>query len=256
MTAPQLFDLTGRVALITGGSRGLGEEIAEGLGEAGATLMLVARRESWLGPAVERMHNAGFRCESALCDVSDAPSVAAAVAKTIRHFGRIDILINNAGVTWGAPAEDMPVERWRAVLDVNLTGAFLCARAAGRDMIRHRSGVILNVSSVAGLRAMPGGVHSAGYVASKGGLIALTRELAAKWAPLGIRVNCIAPGFFPSRMSEKVLEEVEVQVVERIPMGRIGKTGELKGIAVFLASDASSYITGQTIAVDGGATVT
>jgi len=256
MTAPRLFDLTGRIALITGGSRGLGEEIAEGLGEAGAALMLLARRDAWLGQTVERLRSSGLRCESALCDVADAASVAAAVANTIDRFGRIDILVNNAGVTWGAPAEEMPLDRWRAVLDVNLTGAFLCAQAAGREMIRQGSGVVLNVSSVAGLRAMPGGIHSAGYVASKGGLIALTRELAAKWAPSGIRVNCIAPGFFPSRMSEKALERVGTEVAGRIPMGRIGRTGELKGIAVFLASDASSYITGQTIAVDGGATVT
>lgn len=256
MTAPHLFDLTGRVAMITGGSRGLGEEIAEGLGEAGASLMLLARRETWLAPTVERLRAMGFPSEAALCDVADPASVAAAAGKTVERFGRIDILINNAGVTWGAPAEEMPIERWRAVLDVNLTGAFLCAQAAGREMIRQHAGVILNVSSVAGLRAMPGGVHSAGYVASKGGLIALTRELAAKWAPAGIRVNCVAPGFFPSRMSEKVLERVEAEVVQRIPMGRIGQAGELKGIAVFLSSDASSYITGQTIAVDGGATIT
>jgi NAD(P)-dependent dehydrogenase (short-subunit alcohol dehydrogenase family) len=256
MRAPQLFDLSGRVALVTGGSRGLGEEIAEALGEAGASLMLLARRETWLGPTVERLRAAGIQCESALCDVADPVSVAAAVRQTVEHFGKIDILINNAGITWGAPAEEMPLERWRSVLDTNLTGAFLCAQAAGREMLRRCSGVILNVSSVAGLRAMPGDIHSAGYVASKGGLIALTRELAAKWAPSGIRVNCIAPGFFPSRMSEKVLELVETAVVQRIPMGRIGQAGELKGIAVFLTSDASSYITGQTIAVDGGATIT
>jgi len=256
MTASRLFDLTGRVALITGGSRGLGEEIAEGLGQAGASLMLVARRPDWLGPAAARLRESGVPCDSALCDVADPASVAAAVTQTVERFGRIDILINNAGITWGAPAEDMPLDRWRGVLDVNLTGAFLCAQAAGREMIRQKSGAILNVSSVAGLRAMPGDIHSAGYVASKGGLIALTRELAAKWAPSGVRVNCIAPGFFPSRMSEKALEKVETAVAARIPMGRIGRPGELKGIAVFLCSEAASYITGQTIAVDGGATIT
>jgi gluconate 5-dehydrogenase len=256
MPPSHLFDLSGRVALITGGSRGLGEEIAEALGEAGASLMLVARRENWLQPAVERLRGRGIECQSALCDVSDAGSVAQSVRATLDHFAKIDILVNNAGVTWGAPAEEMELERWRNVLDVNLTGAFLCAQAIGREMIRQGSGVILNVASVAGLRAMPGGIHSAGYVASKGGLIALTRELAAKWARHGIRVNAIAPGFFPSRMSEKALDRVQAEVEQRIPMGRIGRAGELKGIAVFLASDASSYITGQTIAVDGGATVT
>ncbi len=148
----------------------------------------------------------------------------------------------------------MPLEKWQAVLDVNLTGAFLFAQAVGREMIRRRSGRIVNVASIAGLRAMPDEVHSAGYVAAKGGLIALTRELAAKWARYGIRVNAIAPGFFPSRMSEKILEQHQAALEKRIPMGRVGRAGELKGVAVFLASEASAYITGQTIAVDGGVT--
>jgi len=250
----QLFDLTGRTALITGGSRGLGEEIAEGLAEAGASLMLLARRETWLLPAVERFRARGFRCEGALCDAADPAAVSAAVARTLEVCGAIDILVNNAGITWGAPAEEMPLDKWRAVLDVNLTGAFLFAQAAGRDMIRRGKGSIINVASIAGLRAMPDAVHSAGYVASKGGLIALTRELAAKWAARGIRVNAIAPGFFPSRMTEKVLDQFQAQLERRIPMGRVGRAGELKGVAVFLASDASAYITGQTIVVDGGAT--
>ena len=250
-----LFELTGRVALITGGSRGLGEEIAAGFGEAGASLMLVARREQWLAPAVDALRARGFRSEGILCDVSDKASVEAAVGRAIEIYGRIDILVNNAGITWGAPAEDMPLEKWRAVLDVNLTGTFLFCQAAGREMIARGGGSIINVASIAGLRAMPGEVPSAGYVAAKGGMIALTRELAAKWARHGIRVNAIAPGFFPSRMTEKVLEQHQARLEERIPMGRIGRAGELKGVAVFLASDASSYITGQTIAVDGGVTI-
>ena len=197
----QLFDLAGQTALITGGSRGLGEEIAEGLAEAGAALMLLARRETWLAPAVERFRARGFHCEGALCDVADASAVAAAAGRTLELYGAIDILVNNAGVTWGAPAEEMPLEKWRAVLDVNLTGAFLFSQAVGREMIRRGQGRIINVASIAGLRGMPEGVHSAGYVASKGGLIALTRELAAKWARHGIRVNAIAPGFFPRSTS-------------------------------------------------------
>ena len=250
----RLFDLSGQAALVTGGSRGLGEEIAEGLGEAGASLMLLARREQWLGPAVERLRSLGMRCEGTVCDAADPAGVGEAVRKTVERYGAIDILVNNAGVTWGAPAEEMPLDRWQAVLDVNLTGAFLFSQAAGREMIRRGRGAILNVASVAGLRAMPDAVHSAGYVASKGGLIALTRELAVKWARHGIRVNAIAPGFFPSRMTEKVLEHFEAAIVERIPMRRTGSPGELKGVAVFLASAASSYITGQTIVVDGGGT--
>ena len=251
---PSLFDLTSQVALVTGGSRGLGAEIAEGLAEAGASLMLLARRQQWLTPAVEAFRSRSFRCEGALCDVAHASAVASAVRQTMETYGRIDILVNNAGITWGAPAEEMPLEKWQSVLDTNLTGAFLFSQAVGREMIRRRSGRIINVASIAGLHAMPEEVHSAGYVAAKGGLIALTRELAAKWARHGIRVNAMAPGFFPSRMTEKVLERHQSRLESGIPMGRVGRAGELKGVAVFLASEASSYITGQTIAVDGGVT--
>jgi NAD(P)-dependent dehydrogenase (short-subunit alcohol dehydrogenase family) len=250
-----IFELTGRTALVTGGSRGIGEEIAEGLAEAGAAVLLVARREEWLTPTVERFRGRGFRCEGLVADAADPAAAVAAVQRTLDAFGRIDILINNAGVTWGQPAEDMPLDKWRSVLDVNLTGAFLFAQAAGREMIARGGGSIVNVASIAGLQAMAEVVPAAGYVASKGGLLALTRELAAQWARHGIRVNAIAPGFFPSRMTEKVLDRAQAAIETRIPMGRVGRPGELKGAAVFLASDASSYITGQTIVVDGGATV-
>jgi len=251
---PQLYDLTGQVALITGGSRGLGEEIAEGLAEAGASLMLLARREQWLTPTVDRLRSLGCRCEGAPCDVTLPTAAEDAVRRTVERFGQIDILVNNAGVTWGALAEDMPLEKWQTVLDVNLTGAFRFSQAAGREMIRRGRGCIVNIASVAAIRSLPEGVDAAGYAASKGGLIALTHELAAKWARHGIRVNAIAPGFFPSRMTEGVLSRFQSQIESRIPVGRIGRAGELKGVAVFLASAASSYITGQTIVVDGGAT--
>jgi len=251
---PGLFDLTGQVALITGGSRGLGAEMAEGLAEAGASLMLVARRDQWLRPTVEQLRSMSFRCEGTVCDVSNPAGVEDAVRKTLAHYGAIDILVNNAGVSWGALAEEMPLDKWQAVLDVNLTGAFLFSQAVGREMIRRRQGSIINVASVAGLRGLPLAVHLAAYAASKGGLIALTRELAAKWAAHAVRVNAIAPGFFPSRMTEHILGRLQPQIEERIPMGRIGRAGELKGVVVFLASAAASYITGQTIAVDGGAT--
>jgi NAD(P)-dependent dehydrogenase (short-subunit alcohol dehydrogenase family) len=254
MTEPgRLFDLTGRVALITGGSRGLGEDMAEGLAAAGASLMLVARREEWLTPAVDRLQGLGFRCAGVVCDVADPQSVTAAVAETLERYGQIDILLNNAGISWGARAEEMPLERWRAVLDVNLTGAFLMAQAAGREMLRRKQGSIINISSVAGLAALPENIHGAAYCAAKGGLIAMTRELAAKWARDGVRVNAIAPGFFASRMSERVLTEFQPVLERAIPMGRIGRPGELQGAAVFLASDASSFITGHTLVVDGGA---
>ena len=255
-TLKELFDLSDKVALVTGGSRGLGEEMAEGLAEAGASLMLLARRERWLTPAVESLRERGCKCEGAICDVSNPDDVRTAVNRTIEAFGRLDILINNAGVTWGAPAEEMPVDKWKMVIDINLTGAFLFCQAAGRRMLEQGSGNIINVASIAGLiGALEDGQHISGYVASKAGLLGLTRELAAKWGRRGIRVNAIAPGFFPSRMTEKIIDAAEAQTRAAAPLGRIGREGELKGVAVFLASDASSYITGQTIVVDGGATI-
>ncbi|HXG94210.1 MAG TPA: SDR family oxidoreductase [Blastocatellia bacterium] len=255
-TLKELFDLSGKVALVTGGSRGLGREMAEGLAEAGASLMLLARREQWLTPTVEEFRARGFQCEGALCDVSNESDVQASVDRTIEIFGQIDILVNNAGVTWGQPIEEHPLEKWRMVIDINLTGAFLFSQRVGREMLKRKSGNIINVASVAGLKgSMEQGQHIVGYVAAKGGLIAMTRELAAKWARRGIRVNAIAPGFFPSRMTEKVLEAAQPLIEAAVPMGRVGSEGELKGVAVFLASRASGYITGQTIVVDGGSTI-
>lgn len=249
----ELFDLTGKVALVTGGSRGLGEEIAEGLAEAGAAVMIVARREQWLTPALDALRKQGFHCEGAICDVSKPEDVQASVAKTIQAFGQIDILVNNAGITWGAPAEEMPLDKWRMVLDVNLTGAFLFCQAAGIGMIERRFGRIINIASINGIQGgLPmADIAAAGYVASKAGLIGLTRELAAKWAKHSIRVNAIAPGYFPTRMTEKIWDQTG-EFLKASPMGRGGRDEEMKGVGLFLASDASNYITGQTIIVDGG----
>lgn len=251
-----LFDLHGRTALITGGSRGLGLEMAEGLAEAGASVMILARREQWLRPALEELHSKGYRTEGEICDVSHPGQVTAAVAKTIDIFGKIDILVNNAGVSWGAPAEDMPLDKWQMVLDVNLTGAFLFCQEVGRHMISRRYGRIINIASINGTY---GGLliketHTAGYVASKAGLIGLTQELAARWAAHNIRVNAIAPGYFPTRMTERIWD-IALKKMEDVPMGRGGAEGEMKGVAVFLAAPASDYMTGQTLVVDGGATL-
>jgi gluconate 5-dehydrogenase len=251
----ELFDLSGRVAIVTGGSRGLGREMAEGFAEAGASLMLCARREEWLAPAVEELRGRGFGVEGVLCDVSNPEQVQAVVDKTVEAYGRVDILLNNAGVSWGARPEEMPVEKWQKVLDVNLTGAFLFARAAGREMLKRNYGRIINVSSVSGLQSSADGPHYVGYAASKAGLFGLTRELAASWGRQGIRVNAIAPGFFHSRLADAVIEQAEASIKARSPIPRVGEAGELKGVAVFLASDASNYITGQTIVVDGGRTI-
>jgi NAD(P)-dependent dehydrogenase (short-subunit alcohol dehydrogenase family) len=250
------FDLRGRAAIVTGGSRGLGREIAEGLGEAGASLMLCARREQWLRPTIEEMRAAGARVEGRVCDVSSPVDAHAAVEATIAAFGRIDIVVNNAGISWGELPETMSVEKFRQVLDTNLTGAFLFSQAAGREMLKVQRGVIINIASVAGMRSSRNGPHYAGYVSSKAALMGLTRELAATWGPHGIRVNAIAPGFFHSRLADPVIEQVEPEIVARNPIPRIGAAGELKGVAVFLASDAASYVTGQTIVVDGGGSIT
>jgi gluconate 5-dehydrogenase len=252
----RLFDLTGRVAIVTGGSRGLGEEMAEGFAEAGASLMLCARREQWLAPTLDAFRARGFRAEGMVCDVSAPDQVQAVVDRTMAAYGQIDILLNNAGISWGADPETMPLDKWQKVLDVNLTGAFLCAQAAGREMLKREYGRIINVASIAGLHASVHGAHYAGYAASKAGLMGLTRELAASWGRQGIRVNAIAPGFFHSRLADPAIVQAEPQIKATSPIPRVGDAGELKGVAVFLAADASNYITGQTIVVDGGRTVT
>jgi gluconate 5-dehydrogenase len=250
-----LFTLGGRVAIVTGGSRGLGREMAEGLAEAGAALMLCARREAWLTPTVAELRGRGFRVEGALCDVSKPADVQAVVDKTIAAFGKVDILVNNAGVTWAAEPEDMPLDKWQKVVDINLTGAFLFSQAAGRDMLKRQWGRIINIASIAGMHASVEGPHYAAYAATKAGLVGFTRELAVSWARKGIRVNAIAPGFFHSRLADGAIEMTEASIKAISPIPRVGEAGELKGVAVFLAADASNYITGQTIVVDGGRTI-
>jgi len=251
----ELFALTGRVAIVTGASRGLGEEMAEGLAEAGAALMICARREQWLTPTLERFRGLGFRAEGLVADASNPANVQAVVDKTMAAYGRIDILVNNAGISWGAAPEEMPLDKWQKVIDVNLTGAFLFAQAAGREMLKREYGRIINIASISGLHAAVNGPHYAAYAASKAGLMGLTRELAASWGRHNIRVNAIAPGFFRSRLADPVLPLAEPSIKATNPIARIGAEGELKGVCVFLASDASNYITGQTIVVDGGRTV-
>jgi gluconate 5-dehydrogenase len=254
-TLNELFSLAGRVAIVTGGSRGLGQEMAEGLAEAGAALMLCARREQWLTPTLDAMRARGFRAEGLLCDVANPDEVQRVVDHTVKHFGHVDILVNNAGVTWAAEPETMPLEKWQKVVDVNLTGAFLFAQAAGREMLKREYGRIINVASIAGLHASVNGPHYAPYAATKAGLMGLTRELAASWGRRGIRVNAIAPGFFHSRLADGAIEMTEPAIKATSPIPRVGDAGELKGVAVFLAADASNYITGQTIIVDGGRTI-
>jgi gluconate 5-dehydrogenase len=252
-----LFNLTGRVALVTGGSRGLGLEIAQGLGEAGAAVALTARRDEWLREAEGTLREAGIRCMAMSCDISRPEAVGTMVDGVAARLGPIDILVNNAGATWGAPVLEMPVDKWERVLETNLTGTFLVTQAVGRAMIDRRRGKVINVASIAGLIGNPADVlDTIGYSAAKGGVVAFTRDLAVKWAPLGVHVNAIAPGFFRTRMTEALLERTQARVEAQIPWGRIGRPGELKGVAVFLASPASDYVTGHIIPVDGGRTAT
>ena len=229
--------------------------MAEGLAEAGASLMLCARRDEWLTPTVAGMRRRGYAVEGAICDLSRPVDVQTVVDRTIASFGKVDILVNNAGVTWAAEPEDMPLEKWQKVVDVNLTGAFLFSQAAGRDMLKRRWGRIINIASIAGMQSSVQGPHFAAYAATKAGLIGLTRELAASWGRKGIRVNAIAPGYFHSRLADGAIELTEASIKATSPIPRVGDAGELKGVAVFLAADASNYITGQTIVVDGGRTI-
>jgi len=250
-----LFDMSGKVALVTGGSRGLGLEMAIGCGEAGAAVAITARRERWLRTAEDEIRARGIKCLALTCDVSRPEEVDATVAAVLERLGRIDALVNNAGISWGAPAATMPVEKWSDVLATNATGCFLMSQAAGREMIRAGGGSIINVASVSGLiGTAPEVLDAVGYAASKGAVISLTRDLAVKWARYGVRVNAVAPGFFETRMSEGVVKKAGHTIEQMTPLGRIGRPGELKGVVLFLASAASSYITGQVLAVDGGMT--
>jgi gluconate 5-dehydrogenase len=250
-----LFDLTGKAALVTGGSRGLGLEIAAALGEAGAQVAITARRTQWLEPAEQELRAKGIECLSTICDVADAAQASATIAAVVARFGRIDILVNNAGVSWAAPAETMTPDKWQDVMTTNATGCFVMSQAAGREMIRAGGGSIINIASVAGMMGTaPDILDAVGYSASKGAVLAFTQDLAVKWARHGIRVNAIAPGFFDTRMSTRVIEHARDQIHRLTPLGRIGAPGELGGVVVFLASTAASYVTGQVLPVDGGMT--
>jgi NAD(P)-dependent dehydrogenase (short-subunit alcohol dehydrogenase family) len=250
----ELFDLTGKVAIVTGGGSGLGKQMAEALAEAGADVMLCARKAERCEEVAAGLEKLGRRALPLRCDIRDAAQVSEAVRRTVDELGRVDVLVNNAGTSWGAAPEDVPLEGWQKVMDVNLTGAFLFAQAAGRVMIdQGDGGKIVNVASVAAFRGAPqGAMNAIPYNASKGGLVALTIDLAVKWAPHRINVNAIAPGWFPTEMSGSTIDAGRDAFLRRIPLGRFGGDDDLKGTAVFLASPASDYVTGTTILVDGG----
>jgi NAD(P)-dependent dehydrogenase (short-subunit alcohol dehydrogenase family) len=252
MNVQELFDLSGKTAIVTGGGSGIGRQMAQALAEAGANLVLCARKVERCEEAAAELAKVGVRTLGLKCDVRNPAEVQAVVDRTRDELGRIDVLVNNAGTVWGAPPEDMPLEGWQKVIDVNLTGVFLFSQAAGRTMIEQGGGKIVNIASVAGLGGAPPEVMNAiAYNASKGGVIAFTRDLACKWARHAINVNAIAPGWFPSEMSRHVLDS-RPEVVEHIPLRRFGGGDDLKGAIVYLASAASDYVTGHTLVVDGG----
>lgn len=256
MNVIDLFRLDGKVAIVTGGSRGLGFWMAEALAEAGADVVLCARKLEPCEEAAKHMQEIGVRSLAVFCDVTDPDAVKALVEKTLLEFGRVDILINNAGFIWEEPPESVTLETWNKTMAINATGTFLCSQEAGKRMIEQGQGKIINITSISGLDSVdPDLSDTIPYSAAKGATIAFTRDLARKWCRHNITVNAIAPGYFSTKMSKYLVEHRNQQLMNAIHMKRLGTKDEIKGVAVFLASAASNYITGQTIVVDGGVTM-
>ncbi len=256
MSVKELFDLSGKTALITGGSRGLGLQIAEAFGELGVKVAITARKQGELDEAAARLSKQGVEALTIAGDLSKFETIPAMVDKAVARYGTIDILVNNAGTTWGAPAEEHPPEAWHKVMNLNVSAMFFLTQEVGRRcMIPRRKGKIINMSSVAGLRAHGSGMTTIAYNTSKAAVLQFTRVLAAEWGKYDINVNALCPGFFPSKMSRGLLEVIGDDVIADTPLGRLGGDEDLKGIAVFFASEASRHVTGQYIAVDGGASL-
>jgi gluconate 5-dehydrogenase len=252
MGVRELFELKGKVALITGGSRGLGLQIAQGLGEMGARIAISARKPAELEEAKSQLAKQGIDALTVVHDLAKPEQAPTLVEAVVASCGGINILVNNAGTSWGAPAEKYPLDAWNKVMTLNATSVLMLSQAvANRCFIPQRSGNIIVIASVAALR-IGMDMKAAAYYASKAAALQLTRALAAEWGPHGIRVNAICPGFFPSKMSSGLLETISASVIEQTPLGRLGGDTDLMGAAVYLASDASRHVTGQYIAVDGG----
>lgn len=257
MGVKQLLDLKGKVAVVTGGSRGLGLQMAEALGEMGARVAITARKKDELDEAVKQLGEKGVEASAFVCDMGKREAIPPVADAILKKYGKVDILVNNAGATWGAPAEDHPIEGWDKLVNVNLTGSFLMAQQmAKKSMIPNKWGRIINTASVAGLIASdPRFVRTVAYNATKHGVVGLTRQLAAEWGEHNITVNAICPGFFPSKMTRATLDTAGEVVMALTPTRRLGNDEDLMGLVVLLASEASRHITGQAIAVDGGATI-
>jgi gluconate 5-dehydrogenase len=252
-TIQQLFDLGGKTALVTGGSRGLGLQMAQALGEAGARIVLSSRKAADLEEAMATLQAQGIDTRWVAADCAKEADIHRLVDETLQRVGNIDILVNNAGATWGAPAEDHPLEAWDKVMNLNIRGYFLLSQAvAKRSMIGRQRGSIINLASVAGLGGNPVQMQTIAYNTSKGAVLNFTRALAGEWGRHGIRVNAICPGFFPSKMANGLLEVIGDKIIESTPLRRLGDDEGLKGLAVLLASEAGKHITGQYMAVDGG----
>jgi len=252
-----LFDLGGRVAIVTGGATGIGLQMADALAELGASAVLCGRDgERCERAAADLERERGVPCLGLRCDVASAEQVTAMVSETTGRFGRVDVLVNNAGTAWADPVEDTPLRGWQKVVDVNLTGVFLCSQAVGRAMIERGGGKIVNIASITGLRGQPPEqLDAIAYSTTKGAVVAFTRDLAMKWARHGIAVNAIAPGWFPTDLSQPALDRSGDLLLRGIPMRRYGGDSDLKGAVAYLASAASDYVTGHTLVVDGGATI-
>ncbi|MTD31443.1 SDR family oxidoreductase [Planomicrobium sp. YIM 101495] len=248
-----LFKLDGKTAIITGGGRGLGAQIAEGFAEAGANVVLCSRKVEACEEVAAGVKEKGVKALALACDVTDPKQVAEVVRRTVEEFGTIDIVVNNSGASWGAPVAEMPLEAWTKVMETNVTGTFLMSQAAGAVMRDNGGGKIINIASVAGLGGTdPRFLDAIGYNTSKGAVITFTKDLAAKWGADNIQVNALAPGFFPTKMSRVVIDQGGEYILDRTPLRRFGSEEDLKGAALFLASKASDYVTGDVLMVDGG----
>ncbi|RSK27522.1 glucose 1-dehydrogenase [Bacillus sp. HMF5848] len=253
MNNQQLFSLKGKTAIVTGGGRGLGRQIVEAYAEAGANVVICSRNIEACQELSNSLKEKGMHSLAVSCDVSKQEDIDTVVDKTINEFGRIDILVNNSGTSWGAPALEMPVDKWDKVMDINLKAVFLFSKAVGKIMKEQQSGKIINIASIAGLGGQdPRVMDAIGYAASKGAVITFTKDLAVKLAPYNVHVNAIAPGFFPTRMAKPILDYSGQKILERTPAGRFGSEDDMKGPALFLASAASDYVFGHVLVVDGG----
>jgi gluconate 5-dehydrogenase len=256
-TVQQLFDLSGKTALVTGSSRGLGLQMAYALGEAGARIMLTSRKAEDLEQACAELQAAGIDARWIAADCAKDAELQRLADETLQRLGDVDILVNNAGAAWGAPAEDYPIAAWDKVMNLNIRGYFILSQAiAKKSMIARRSGRIINIASITGLGGNPAGIETIAYNTSKGAVVNFTRALAAEWGKYNITVNTICPGFFPSKMSKGLLEDMGSDAMAaHAPLNRLGDDEDLKGLCVLYASDAGKHITGQYLAVDGDVSI-